>query len=159
MDAAQANQQLRAFADMLAGSAELRNALTSPAVSPARKRAVVKRLADQLGLAKMVRNFLLVLSDHRRLAALAPMIESFEILLDARLGFVRAELSSAREMDERQKAALGDELSRLTGKKVRPRFAVEPELIGGVIVRIGSTVYDGSVRGQLDSLARRLAAE
>jgi F-type H+-transporting ATPase subunit delta len=120
---------------------------------------VVKRLADQLGLAKMVRNFLLVLSDHRRLAALAPMIESFEILLDARLGFVRAELSSAREMDERQKTALGDELSRLTGKKVRPRFAVEPELIGGVIVRIGSTVYDGSVRGQLDSLARRLAAE
>jgi F-type H+-transporting ATPase subunit delta len=159
MDAAQANQQLRGFAEVLAGSAELRNALTSPAVSPARKRAVVKRLADQLGLAKMVRNFLLVLSDHRRLAALAPMIESFEILLDARLGFVRAELSSAREMDERQKAALGDELSRLTGKKVRPRFAVEPELIGGVIVRIGSTVYDGSVRGQLDSLARRLAAE
>jgi F-type H+-transporting ATPase subunit delta len=115
MDAAQANQQLRGFADMLAGSAELHNALTSPAVSPARKRAVVKRLADQLGLAKMVRNFLLVLSDHRRLAALAPMIDSFEILLDARLGFVRAELSSAREMDERQKAALGDELSRLTG--------------------------------------------
>jgi F-type H+-transporting ATPase subunit delta len=159
MDAAQANQQLRAFADVLAGSAELRNALTSPAVSPARKRAVVGRLADQLGLAKMVRNFLLVLSDHRRLAALAPMIDSFEILLDERLGFVRAELSSAREMDERQKAALGDELSRLTGKKVRPRFAVVPELIGGVIVRIGSTIYDGSVRGQLDSLARRLAAE
>ena len=74
-DAAQANQQLRAFAAVLAGSAELRNALTSPAVSPARKRAVVGRLADQLGVAKMVRNFLLVLSDHRRLAALAQMIE------------------------------------------------------------------------------------
>jgi len=159
MDAAQATHELRAFAAVLAGSGERRNALTSPAVSPARKRAVVGRLADQLGVAKMVRNFLLVLSDHRRLAALPQMIDSFEILLDARLGFVRAELSSAREMDEGQKAALGDELSRLTGKKVRPRFAVEPELIGGVIVRIGSTVYDGSVRGQLDSLARRLAAE
>ncbi len=62
-------------------------------------------------------------------------------------------------MDERQKTALAGELSRLTGKQVRPRFTVEPELIGGVTVRIGSTVYDGSVRGQLDSLARRLAAE
>jgi F-type H+-transporting ATPase subunit delta len=159
MDAAEANQQLRAFAAVLAGSAELRNALTSPAVSPARKRAVVRRLADQLGLAKMVRNFLLVLSDHRRLAALAQMIDTFEILLDERLGFVRAELRSARELDERQKTALAGELSHLTGKKVRPRFAVEPELIGGVIARIGSRVYDGSVRGQLDSLARRLAAE
>jgi F-type H+-transporting ATPase subunit delta len=159
MDAAQATRQLRAFAALLDGSAELRNALHSPAVSPARKRAVVRRLADQVGLTKMPRNFLLVLSDHRRLAALAQMIDMFEILLDERLGFVRAELRSARDMDERQKTALAGELSRLTGKQVRPRFAVEPELIGGVIVRIGSTVYDGSVRGQLDSLARRLAAE
>ncbi len=159
MDAAQATGQLREFAAVLAGSAELRNALVSPAVSPARKRAVVGRVADQIGVAKMVRNFLLVLSDHRRLAALGQMIDTFEILLDERLGFVRAELRSAREMDERQKTALAGELSRLTGKQVRPRFAVEPELIGGVIVRIGSTVYDGSVRGQLDSLARRLAAE
>ena len=94
-DAAQANQQLRAFAAVLAGSAELRNALTSPAVSPARKRAVVGRLADQLGVAKMVRNFLLVLSDHRRLAALPQMIDTFETLLDERLGFVRADSAKA----------------------------------------------------------------
>jgi F-type H+-transporting ATPase subunit delta len=159
MDAAQATQQLRAFEDVLASSLELRNALASPAVAPARKRAVVGRLADQLALAKIVRNFLLVLSDHRRLTALAQMIDSFEIQLDARLGFIRAELHSARELDERQKAALADGLSRLGGMKVRARFTVEPELIGGVVARIGSTVYDGSVRGQLDTLGRRLATE
>ena len=79
--------------------------------------------------------------------------------MDERLGFVRAELSSAVTLDERQKAGLADELSRLTGKKVRARFQVEPELIGGVIARIGSTVYDGSVRGQLDTLGHKLAAE
>ena len=159
IEAAQATQQLRAFEAVLAGSAELRHALESPAVAPSRKRIVVKRLADQLGLAKVVRNFLLVLSDHRRLAGLAQFIDSFEILLDERLGFIRAELRSPRELTERQKAALAQELSRLTGKRVRARFAVEPELIGGVVARVGSTVYDWSVRGQLDGLGRKLAAE
>jgi len=99
------------------------------------------------------------LTDHRRLAALAQVIDSFEIQLDERLGFVRASLLTARELDEHQKTALVDGLSRFTGKKVRARFAVETDLIGGVVAHIGSTLYDGSVRGQLNSLARRLASE
>ena len=159
MDAPQASQHLRAFEGLMAESAELRNVLSSPAVAPARKRAVVKDLAGRLGVAGIVRNFLLVLTDHRRLAALAQVIDSFEILLDERLGFVRASLLTARELDERQKTALVDGLSRFTGKKVRARFAVETDLIGGVVAHIGSTLYDGSVRGQLNSLARRLATE
>jgi F-type H+-transporting ATPase subunit delta len=159
MEPAQASQQLRAFEGLLAGSAELRNVLASPAVAPARKRAVVRGLADRLGAAQMVRNFLLVLSDHGRLAALAQVIDSFEIQLDERLGFVRAELRTARELDERQKAALEASLSRFTGKKVRARFVVQADLIGGVVAHIGSTLYDGSIRGQLNSLARRLSAE
>jgi F-type H+-transporting ATPase subunit delta len=159
MDAAPVAQQLRAFESLLSGSAELKNVLASPAVAAARKRAVVRQLADRLGAAKIVRNFLLVLTDHRRLPGLTQVIDSFEIQLDARLGFVRAELRTARELDERQKSALVDGLSRFTGKKVRARFAVDAGLIGGVVAHIGSTLYDGSVRGQLDSLARRLAAE
>ena len=159
MDASQASQQLRAFEGLMTESAELRNVLSSPAVAPARKRAVVKDLADRLGVARIVRNFLLVLTDHRRLAALAPVIESFEVQLDERLGFVRANLLTARELDDRQKAALVNGLSRFTGKKVRARFSVQADLIGGVVAHIGSTLYDGSVRGQLDSLARRLTSE
>jgi F-type H+-transporting ATPase subunit delta len=159
MDPAQAAQQLRSFQSLLAGTPDLHNALASPAVAASRKRAVVRRLADALGAGKMVRNFLLVLTDHRRLAALAQVIDAFEILVDERLGFVRAELSTARELDERQKSLVTQELARLSGRKVRARFAIEPSLIGGVVARMGSTVYDGSVRGQLDSLARRLAAE
>ena len=159
MDAAQAVQQLRSFAALLAGSVDLQNALASPAVAAARKRAVVRKLADELGLAKIVRNFLLVLTDHRRISALPHVVDAFEIQLDERLGFVRAELDSAVVLDDRQKAALAEELSRLTGKKVRPRFQVKPELIGGVLARIGSTAYDGSVRGQLDALGHKLAAE
>jgi len=159
MDAVQAAQHLRAFEALLAGSAELRNVLASPAVAPKRKRAVVGQLADRLGLARIVRNFLMVLTDHRRLTSLSPMIDSFEIQLDERLGFVRAELLTARELDEHQQTALVNGLSRFTGKKVRARFAVQADLIGGVVAHIGSTLYDGSIRGQLNSLARRLAAE
>jgi F-type H+-transporting ATPase subunit delta len=159
MDAAQAVEQLRSFAAVLAGSVDLQNALASPAVAAARKRAVVRKLADQLGLARIARNFLLVLTDHRRMAALAEIIDAFEIQLDERLGFVRAELHSAVSLDDRLKAALAEELSRLTGKRVRARFTVKPELVGGAVARIGSTVYDGSVRGQLDALGHKLAAE
>jgi len=159
MDSAQVVQQLRSFEALLVGSAALQNALASPAVAAGRKRAVVRKLADRLGLATIARNFLLVLTDHHRLIALTPMIDAFEIQLDERLGFVRAEISSARDLEERQKTGLAEQLSRLTGKKVRARYAVQPELIGGVVARIGSTVYDGSVRGQLDTLGRKLAAE
>jgi len=159
MDPAQASQQLRAFEALLVESAPLRNVLASPAVAPARKRAVVRQLVDRLGAARMVRNFLLVLSDHRRLPALAQVIDSFEIQLDERLGFVRAELRTARELDEGQKTALEEGLTRFTGKKVRARFIVQADLIGGVVARLSSTLYDGSIRGQLNSLAHRLAAE
>ena len=74
--------------------------------------------------------------------------------MDERLGFARAEVKSARELSEPLRGALGAELERLTGKRIRARYAVDPSLIGGVVARIGSTVYDGSVRGQLGSLER-----
>ncbi len=159
LEPAEAVGQLRAFSGALESSTELRHVLASPAVSPARKRTVVRRLADRLELAAIVRNFLLVLVDHRRSAALAEIIDSFELLLDERLGFARAEVQSARDMDERQRTDLAARLSQLTGRQVRMRFSVEPGLIGGVVARIGSTVYDGSVRGQLNALGRSLGAE
>jgi F-type H+-transporting ATPase subunit delta len=159
MDAAQAVRDLRGFEALLESSVELRHALASPAVPPGRKRAVVSRLAQTMTLSKIVRNFLLVITDHRRAAAFSQIIDAFEIILDERLGFIRAELRSARELDERQRTKLTDELSRLTGKKVRAKFEVDPDLIGGLVARIGSTVYDGSVKGQLETLGRRLAAE
>ena len=154
----QALAELRAFAAALAASAELQNALTSPAVPPGRKRAVVGRIADVLGSARISRNFLYVLIDHRRIAALASILDMAEVLLDARLGFARAEIRSAQPMAEPQRAALVAELERLTDTRLRPFFAVDEGLIGGAVARIGSTVYDGSVRARLDSLGRRLAA-
>ena len=151
--------ELHGFADVYTGSAELRNALSSPSVPPPRKRAVAGRIGERLGISRIARNFLFVLADHRRFDILAEILEAFDVLLDERLGFTRAEISSARELGQPQRDAVSRELERLTGKKVKPRFAVDRDLLGGLVARIGSTVYDGSVRGQLQSLGKRLAAE
>jgi F-type H+-transporting ATPase subunit delta len=151
--------ELRGFEAVMAGSAELRAALTSPAVPPARKRGVVGAIGEKLGVSRVARNFLFVLTDHRRIAMLTEVLEAFDLLSDERLGYTRAEISSARELDDRQRDTVTQEFERLTGKKVRMRFAVDRGLLGGLVARIGSTVYDGSVRGQLQALGKRLAAE
>jgi len=151
--------QLRAFEAALRSSLELQNALTTPAVPASRKRAVIGRIAAILQLSQIARNFLFVLVDHRRITLLTEIIHSFELVVDERLGFARAEVSAAAELTEPQRTAVNRQLERLTGKRIRARYTVDRELIGGVVARIGSTVYDGSVRNQLDTLERRLGAE
>jgi F-type H+-transporting ATPase subunit delta len=149
--------QLRAFDDTVRSSSDLRSVLASPAIPVARKRAVIKDIAQRLGMARVVRNFVLVLSDHRRAAGLDQMVDAFELLLDERLGFVRAEVKSAFELNAAQERELSAQLGKLAGAPVRLRFDVDPELIGGVTAKIGSKVYDGSVRGQLAEMRKRLA--
>lgn len=151
--------ELRAFERTLAGSRELRAALSTPAVPPNRKRAVVERIGEILELSRLTRNFLFVLMDHGRIEALPEIAGKFEEAVDERLGFARAEVSTARELNEAQRAALNAKLDRLTGKRTRMRMSTDESLLGGVVARIGSTVYDGSVRGELLSLKRRLSAE
>jgi F-type H+-transporting ATPase subunit delta len=148
--------QLREVGEMIASSAELRTALLTPAISNSRKRAVLGRLLDQMSVSHLIRNFIYVVIDHRRIGMMAEFCEAFELLVDERLGFVRAEVRSASALDERRSANLETELSRLTGKRMRLRFAVDGDLLGGVLARIGSTVYDGSIRGQLQQLRRQL---
>jgi F-type H+-transporting ATPase subunit delta len=149
--------QLREVGQVIASSAELRTALLSPAVSPSRKRDIVGKIMAPLGLDKQARNFLFVVIDHRRVSELPAIVDAFEVLLDERLGFVRADVLSARDLDEAQQTGLANEISRMTGKKAKLKFSIEPALIAGVVARVGSTVYDGSVRGQLDKLRLKLA--
>jgi F-type H+-transporting ATPase subunit delta len=158
VEPAQVVEQLRSFDEAVASVPALRSVLTSPAIPVARKRAVIKSIAEKLGLAKVVCNFVLVVSDHRRSEALAQIVEAFEELLDSRLGFVRAEVHSAFELNGEQQNQLSGQLAHLAGAEVRMRFVVQPELIGGVTAKIGSSVYDGSVRGQLAEMRKRLSA-
>jgi F-type H+-transporting ATPase subunit delta len=157
IDPALAVNQLRSFEEALETAPDLRTVLASPAVSTARKRQVIRRIADAIGLERIIRNFLLVLSDHHRAAALAEMIRAFEVLVDERLGFLHAEVASASELSPQQRDQLQAELGKIAASQVRMKFIVDPDLIGGVKARIGSKVYDGSVRGQLAILRRRLA--
>jgi len=155
----QAVAELRAFEAALRESTALQNALVTPAIPAGRKRAVVGRIADLLKLSRITRNILYVLVDHRRIGLLSGIVGEFEQVIDARLGFARAEVSSPSELNETQRRALNTQLERLTGKRIRMRFSIDPSLIGGAVARIGSTVYDGSVRAQLATLERRLSAE
>ena len=158
MDAQQALAELRSFQDMVKTSSELRNVLLSPAVTASRKRAVIGRFASTMPLSPLVRNFLFVLVDRRRADILEDVAEAFEAAIDERMGVVRAEVRSAAPLNDQQRDALRQELSRVANKQVRCDFSVDPALIGGVVARIGSTVYDGSVRTQLDTLHERLVA-
>jgi len=162
LDAAKVLAQLRTIQSVIDSSADLRNAFASPAVSPSRKRAVIGRImaqtGDRMGMLKQVRNFLFVIIDHRRVMEFESIVDAFEHLIDARLGFTRADVWSARELNDPQRAALGVQLSRLAGREVKLRFKVDAALLGGVVAKVGSTVYDGSVRGQLDSLRTKLGS-
>lgn len=158
LEPGRAVMELRSFEQVFASSVELRNALISPAIASARKKSVISRLAERLGLSRVMRNFLFVLVDNRRTAEVSPITESFEVLLDERLGFARGDVTSAQELAEQQRASLTAELSNISGKRLKLRFFVDPNLIGGVVARIGSTVYDGSIRGQLNALGQKLSA-
>jgi F-type H+-transporting ATPase subunit delta len=153
IDPQTAMDQLRQVAAMVSSSDDLRGALLSPAVSPSRKRAVVAKLVN---VHAKIRNFLYVVIDHRRVHDIPSIVEAFEVLLDEHLGFVRADVSSAKPLSDAQRASLEAQLSRMAGKKAKLKFQTDPALVAGVVARIGSKVYDGSVRGQLERLRAKL---
>jgi F-type H+-transporting ATPase subunit delta len=157
--AALVRAELRSFLEAFELSAELRNVLVTPAVPAQQKRALIERLGQPLGLSRISLNFLFVLLDHRRISLLSGILQGFEHMLDVREGIVRADVTTATGLEERQQGLLTQALEGMTGKRVRARFAVDPALLGGALTRIGSTIYDGSVRGQLRQLRERLAAE
>jgi F-type H+-transporting ATPase subunit delta len=153
IDPQTAMDQLRQAAAMIEGSHDLRNALLSPAVSPSRKRGVIAKLVN---VNVKIRNFLYVVIDHRRVHDISSIVEAFEVLLDEHLGFVRADVSSAQPLNDEQRTALEVQLTRMAGKKAKLKFTTDPALVAGVVARVGSKVYDGSVRGQLERLRATL---
>jgi F-type H+-transporting ATPase subunit delta len=151
-----ARQQLNAIVNAVHESTDLRRVWESPAVSAEQKRAVLDAVVRQIGAAKPVRNFIAILIDHRRIAMLDDVAKQFDSELNAQLGLVEAEISSSRPLSADGQRQLESQLERLTGKKVRATYSSRPELLGGVVVRVGSTIYDGSVRGQLEKMKQDL---
>ncbi len=151
--------EVNALAALLAGSVELRTVLENPSVAAGQKLALLDVLASRLGASRYVRNFAALLVDNRRMAALPEIARQFALELDERLGFAQAEVTTARELDEAEKGALVRRIEGLSGRKVRARYARDPRLLGGAVVRLGSTVYDGSVRGRLQRLKEHIRGE
>ncbi len=152
--------ELKVFRGMADDSHELQLFLANPATPRAGKHAVIEQLAERTGSSRTLRNFLFLLVDHRRTSLLPDIESSFEHLLDVRLGVTRAEVTSADELSSADQGELTRVIQKLTGSaKVNARFRTDSALVGGAIVRVGSKIYDGSVRTQLNALRIRLAAE
>lgn len=151
--------ELGSFVDLVGDSADLRNFLASPAVQREPKQAVVEKLVTRLGASKTLRNFLFVLVENRRTQVLPEIQQAYERELNTRLGIAEAHVVSARELSAAERAELEKSLGKITGKRIKAMYGEDPSLIGGAVVWIGSTVYDGSVRTQLERLRAKLASE
>jgi F-type H+-transporting ATPase subunit delta len=158
LDAARAVGGLRQITALVEQSAELRRVWENPAVPAEQKRKLLDVIAERDGIDRPVRNLIAVLIDHRRLNFLPRIVEQFERELDRRMGLADAQISSARELGDAEKRSLEAEIAKLTGKKVRAQYGLDASLLGGAVVRIGSTIYDGSVKGQLEKIKEAISS-
>jgi F-type H+-transporting ATPase subunit delta len=152
----QAIKQLNAAADLLHSSDELKLILMSPAVPRKKKTQIVGQLLEEQGVHRLIRNFLMVIVEHRRIGELPRIQSSFEEAIDKRQGFMRAEIVSAYELTDVQRQELLHALGTKAGKFIRPVYKVDRNILGGVIARLGSKEYDGSLTGRLEAMRRRL---
>jgi F-type H+-transporting ATPase subunit delta len=149
---------LREIARLLAESADLRRVWENPAVPAEQKRRLLDAIAQRESIDQPVRNLVAVLIDHRRVPYLERIVVQLEKELDARMGFAEAQVSSARELGDAEKRALEAQVAKVTGKKVRASYGLDGSLLGGALVRVGSTIYDGSVKGQLAKIREAITA-
>lgn len=151
----QTKQQLADLVRLLGEHAGLRNALASPALARKKKLAVIDGLRKLLQWDQTLRNLIAVLVDNRRLDQLGAILESLDEEIYARLGIVPVEITTAVDLSSAQKKELEKRLAELTGSEVELRYQHDAGIIGGIIARMGSTIYDGSLRSNL----RRLEAQ
>jgi F-type H+-transporting ATPase subunit delta len=156
LDAAAVQQQLNDFSGTLAGSRELREVLMNPSISNEQKLKVLDAIAGRIGMFPQVRNFLAVIMDHQRFAELDEILTEYHAVADQQSNMAEAEITSAHPLNDQDRAALEAQVEKLAGGRVRATYHQDATLLGGAVVRIGSTVYDGSIRAQLQQLKQRL---
>jgi F-type H+-transporting ATPase subunit delta len=152
------DKQLNDFLATWNGSPELRTFFENPAIPALEKVGFLDKLNATLGLAKPLRNLLAVLIDNGRIAGVLEVAAAYRRILQEQLGIRQAEIVTARELGAEEKAALVAEVAKLAGARVEASFRLDSTVLGGAVVRIGSTVYDGSVKGRLERLKEALLA-
>jgi F-type H+-transporting ATPase subunit delta len=152
------DRQLNDFLATWTGSAELRAMFLNPAIAVLQKVAILDKMNARLGLQKELRNLLAVLINNDRIGQVEEVAEAYRRELQQRQGIRQAEVVTARALSEAERATLLAGIGKLAGSRVEASFKLDASILGGSVVRIGSTVYDGSVRGRLERLKEALIA-
>lgn len=158
LDAERVSGELGSLLAMLDASPDLKKVWENPSIPAPQKRALLDAIVARTGLSKQVRNFVAVIIDHHRVPMLPQAAEEFRAEINRRMGFVDAEITSARELGEDERRELEARIGQGIGSRIRARYSTDPGILGGTSVRIGSTIYDGSVLGQLQRIRERLSA-
>ena len=158
VDPARSLQEAQEIAQLVASSRELREVWEAPSIPAEQKRAVLDGIVATEKISPIVRNFVAVLIDHGRIKFIGEIVKQFEIELDRRLGFVEAEIVSVRDLSDAERRDMENQVSGMTGKKVRARYSRDESILGGAIVKVGSTIYDGSVKGQLERIKQAMSS-
>jgi F-type H+-transporting ATPase subunit delta len=158
LDTAAIDTQLSDFLATWEGSQELREFFENPAIPAVQKVEILDKLNAKLKLQKELRNLIAVLISNDRIAQVSDVADAYRRLLQEQIGIRPAEIVTARELDSKEREDLVTELAKLAGSKIQASFTLDKSILGGTVVRIGSTVYDGSVRGRLERLKEALIA-
>jgi F-type H+-transporting ATPase subunit delta len=158
LDTAALDRQLDDFLATWEASAELRELFANPAVAVPQKIAVLDTINAKLMLQKELRNLLAVLIKNDRIGEVKDVAAAWRAEMQERQGIRPVEIMTARELGEKDRAGLVDGVSKLAGAQIQASFRLDESILGGTVVRIGSTVYDGSVRGRLERLKEQLTA-
>jgi F-type H+-transporting ATPase subunit delta len=156
LDTAALDRQFADFEATWDGSPELQAFFDNPAVTTLQKVAILDKLNAKLGTQKELRNLLAVLINNGRIAQVHEVAAAYRTELQKRLGIRQAEIVTARELGSEERSALLAGVGELAGAQVQASFKLDKSILGGAVVRIGSTVYDGSVKGRLERLKEQL---
>ena len=152
LDTAAIDKQLKDFLGTLDGSAELREFFVNPAIAALQKVGILDKMNAKLGLMKELRNLLAVLINNDRIGQVHEVADAYRAELQERMGIRQAEVVTARELNEEERGTLLAGIGKVAGSRVEASFKLDKSILGGTVVRIGSTVYDGSVQGRLERL-------
>jgi F-type H+-transporting ATPase subunit delta len=152
-------RELDQWASMIEAHPQLKEVFDNPTIVYDHKRKVVEDLIARTRVRETTASFLRVLLRNQRLSQLRDVAARFGLILDERGGMVAAHVTTARPIPEELKSSLHETLTAATGRKVRLSFSTDESIIGGLVARIGSTIYDGSVQSQLDRLAAEMAGQ
>ena len=158
LDTAALDRQMEDFLLTWDASAELRDLFVNPAVAALQKVAVLDKMNAKLGLRKELRNLLAVLINNDRIGDVREVVQAYRAEMQERQGIRSVEIVTARELSEKDRTGLMAGVGKLAGAEIQASFKLDKSILGGTVVRIGSTVYDGSVRGRLERLKEALVA-